>query len=334
MRELKIKVDRRAVAVGILMLLTLVWVVGCGGKYNKPLETPGKPRLGDYTYWDGYTGFDHANSLSMANGRIYVSYSEPGEALAFFSHADPIPSNVFLGFLGLARPVKIGAGKYAIAVADSVEVLTVRIYGLRGGEPTVSFSDPDWRRISGLALDDSGNVYVADAVKNFVRAYGPTGRRRFQVDLADSGFGIGHVMRPQSICFDGEALLVAEAHPEKFQVQRIRVDEPQRGLPFSIDNPYISAFADSEGNQITLTKPVAVAATRQGSIFVVDRELGKIFKFDMAGKSIAIVNNVTAGGPTKLDGPLSIGTYNESDVVDNVYVLDSATGTIYQWNKE
>ncbi|MFH1219172.1 MAG: hypothetical protein V1694_01790 [Candidatus Eisenbacteria bacterium] len=334
MKKPWMKMRRRAAIAGIAIPLAVAWVAGCGGKYDKPLEMPSKPRLGEYAYWDGYAGFEHANCLSIANGKMFVSYSEPSQALAFFSHADPIPTNVFLGFLGLTRPVKIGAGKYAIAVADSLETLTVRIYGLRGGDPIASFTDPDWRRISGLAMDDSGNVYVADAVKNFVRAYGPTGRKRFQVDLADSGFGIGHVMRPQSISYDGEALLIAEAHPEKFQVQRIRIDEPQKGIPFSAANPYISTFTDAEGNQLNLTKPVAVAATRQGSIFVVDRELGKIFKFDLAGNSIAIVNDVTAGGPSRLDDPLAMGTYNESDIVDNVYVLDQATGIIYQWKKE
>ena len=154
----KIKSDLRPALFGAVTLLALALAAGCGGKYDKPWEAPGKPRLGEYTYWAGYAGFEHANSLSISGGSLFASYDQPGQALAFFTDADPIPANIFRGFVGLQRPTKIGAGKRAIAVADSVETLTVRVYGLSGGEPLVSFTDPDWRRISGLAVDDSGNI--------------------------------------------------------------------------------------------------------------------------------------------------------------------------------
>ncbi|MFZ1946314.1 MAG: hypothetical protein WAW06_02090 [bacterium] len=318
--------------------LGLALVAGCGGKYEKPVELSRTITMGEYSYLPAFRGFENATSLSVSGGSLYVAFAdtlaEPpsGTVKAYFSGGEPIPENLVRPFTGLQRPTVVGAGKRTIAVADRADKIYVRTYGLSGGAPTVSFTDPDWSQVSGLAVDDSGNIYVADAARNFVRAYKPDGRKLFQVDLADSGFGFGHVMRPTGIAVDGSTLLISEADAEKAQVQRIRTDQPQTGVPFSATVPFIIFFTDEDGNDVLLVSPAGVAAGREGSVFILDRGLGQILRFDAQGDFVTVVNSAASGGPSNLADAVSIDTYNRPGSAASIYVLDAARGLIHRWD--
>lgn len=326
------------VTAALIAWATSSFLPGCGGKYDKPLELSRVIRMGEYTYQPAYRGFDMAVGLAVTGGSLYVAYADtsaqpaPGAVRAYFSGGSPVPGNLVKDFAGLTKPIAIGAGKRAIAVADLAGSLTVRVYGLSGGSPIVSFSDTAWVLISALAVDDSGNIYVADAAKNFVRSYKPNGKPRFEVDLADSGFGIGHVLRPTGLAIDNETLLISEGHPEKAQVQRIRIDRPQTGIPLSAESPFISAFMDPEGNETPLVEPVGVAAGQEGSIFILDKGLGRVFRFDSQGNSIAVVNSPASGGPEDVSNAVSVGSYNRPGLSASIYVLDPVKGLVHRWD--
>jgi DNA-binding beta-propeller fold protein YncE len=314
----------------LALLVAICLAAGCGGKFDKPLELDKSITMGEYKH-QPYAGFENSAHLSITQGNLYVTYPSTGEVRAFFSIATPIPPNLVKAFTGLHRPTVIGAGHRRIAVLDEFEGLTVRIFGLSGGAPILSFTDPGWVSVSALAVDDSGNVYVADAARNFVRAYRPDGRPRFEVDLADSGFGIGHVMAPTGLDLDGETLLISEGHAEKMQVQRVRLDRPQAGIPFSATNPYLGTFTDADGNEVVFVRPVGVASGKDGSIFVLDQGLGKIFQFDAQGNSLAVVNSESSGGPPDVSDAASLDTYNPPDSKMGIYILDSVKGVVHRW---
>ena len=331
---------RAGVAMTVLLgaaLCLLGVLAGCGGKIDKPSEIDKTIRMGEYSYMPAFRGFDNSVALSIAEGTLYVAYFDslatpPTAAVrAYFSNGTQVPANLVGDFTGLARPTAIGAGKREIAVADRADEITVRIYGTTGGAPTLSFTDPEWKSISGLAVDDTGNIYVCDAERNFVRSYKPSGRRRFEVDLADSGFGIGHVLGPTGLALDGETLLISEGHAEKAQVQRIRIDQPQTGIPFSTENPYISVFTDTDGNEMPLARPVGVGVGKEGSIFVLDQGLGKVFRFNADGTSVTVVNTAESDGPTDLTSAVSIDTYNLGASA-SIYVLEATKGVIHRWD--
>ena len=315
----------------ILMLAVVAGLLpgGCGGKYDKPLETPGGtiPIQGSYTHIGRYEGFKDATDFSLSYGLLFVAFEDPGVVGVYFNTGRLNPG---ITFEGLGHPRVIGAGGKRVAVAD-YSTMRIKVYEWTGGDTLFTFRDPDWVEISAIALDDSANIYVADRARNLVRAYGRNGRPRFQVDLADSGYGIGHVLSPRGLYFDGEALLIAEAGGGKNQVQRIRVDEPQRGILFSETVPFLGSFTDSLDNTFPFVRPVDAAADGNGSVFVLDQgqPVPRIFKFDKNGRSVAFVNTLTEDAADTLFTPVCVETY-----LDDVYALDDSVGVIHRWELE
>jgi outer membrane protein assembly factor BamB len=308
----------------VLAALFVILFAGCGGKYEMPTETSKDARLGEYVHGGEYAWFEGAAHMAMIYGHIYVAFTEEGTVKRYYGDGDPERDIVFGG---LERPFLVGAGGSGIAVADSSDEVSVKVYPLDGGTPFLTFSDPEWEMIGGLAVDDDGNIYVSDMARNFVRAYNASGNQRFGVDLADSGFGIGHVLSPRGLWIDGETLLIAESDGEKNQVQRVSITEPQKGIMFSSEIPLLSSFTDEEGNEWVFTGPSAVTADSDGNVYVMDHGLGKLFRFTPQGVSDAMVNSPDAGGPTHLLDPVAIGEYK-----NRIYTLERATATIHRWD--
>jgi hypothetical protein len=312
------------VRISALAVLLLVAGPGCGGKYEMPAETARDAHLGEYVHGGEYKWFEGASHMAMIYGHIYVAYSDEGTVRRYYGDGNPEKDIVFTG---LERPFVVGVGPGGIVVADSSEGITVKVYNLDGGAPFLTFSDAEWKRIGGLASDDDGNVYVSDMTRNFVRSYNSSGRLRFGADLADSGFGIGHVLSPRGLWIDDETLFIAESNGEKNQVQKISTTEPQKGIMFSGEVPLISTFSDGEGNEWVLTGPSAVTTDRDGNVYILDAQLGKLFKFTEEGVSDAMVNSDDSGGPENLAAAVSIGYYK-----NRVYTLEKSTGTVHRWD--
>lgn len=307
----------------ILCSAFILVLAGCGGKYDKPLEVYKEYQAGAYNYGAPLQGFDLATNMALTGGHLFISYAESGELLDYFANGAHNPA---VEFTGLEHPTIVGEGLRAIAVVDVGDSLEVKVFRPGGGAPFLTFHDPDWVEIGGLAIDDDDNVYVSDAAQNFVRAYDKLGRPRFEIDLADSGFGIGHVISPRGLCFDGENLLIAEAADDKAQVQKVSVSEPQRGIVFSPTVPFLGSFTDSAGIETNFRRPVAVATDANNNVYVLDAELGKIFRFTSDGESDTPVKSSSIEDPETLIDAVAIGTYRE-----RVYAFERGTGTIHIW---
>jgi len=320
MRNLNLKSIANAAALCLVLSLVLA---GCGGKYDKPLEIYKVYQAGAYNYGAPLTGFYSGTHMAMTGGHFFMSYRDSSTLLDYFANG---VLNSGVEFEGLISPTIVGEGLRAIAVVETADSLSVKVFRPGGGPPFLTFSDPDWREIGGLAIDDDDNVYVSDTEQNFVRAYDAAGMPRFDVDLADSGFGIGHVISPMGLCFDGEALLIAEADDDKAQVQRVSIHQAQQGIVFSETMPFLSSFTDSAGNEINLRRPVAVTTDANGNIYVLDAELGQIFRYTFDGESDTPVESSSIEDPDVLEDAVAIGTYRE-----RVYAFERGTGTIHIW---
>lgn len=323
-------------ATGIVLLAALVAagiLLGCGGKIDPPGELFKEPRRSVYLYAGSYAGFDRATSLGITGGRLFASFPESalvdlpdsGFVLAFRSTGN-IETSV--EFSGTMMPYLIGVGTYEIAVADSGDsVDIVRCYGIGGGDALWEVMDEEWVEIGGLAVGDDAITYVSDAARNFIRAYDNSGNLLFGEDLADSGFGLGHVLRPRGIFIEEDTLYIAEAHEEKAQVQRINVRTPQEGIPFSEERPFISSYVDSLGIEMPLIEPIAVCVNVDGQIFVMDSGYGIIIEYNRDGTTEAIVTTPFSG-PCPVPDVNSIGPYSV-----RIYALDPPAGVVHRWDK-
>jgi hypothetical protein len=316
-------------AIGIAFLAAVVAIgalLGCGGKIDPPGELFKEPRLSLYLYAGEYKGFSGASWLGVTGGRLFAAFPDSGAIVAFNSRAE-VAADV--EFTGSARPYVVGVGIYEIVIADDADtVVTVKAYGIGGGNPLRTVVDTDWVDIGGLAVHDDGYIYVSDAEKNFVRAYDTGGNLMFGEDLADEGFGLGHVLGPRGIFIEDDTLYIAEAHDEKAQVQRILVTEPQTGVPFSETTPFLSTFIDTLGISVPLLEPVAVCVNFTGQIFVLDAGYGVIIEYNRDGTTAAIVSAPTSGGPVPLVGVNSMGPYG-----GRIYALEPEAGVVHRWDK-
>lgn len=321
------KVTGKVTAMALLAAIAVAGVMpGCGSKIDPPGELFKEPRLSLYLYAGEYKGFDGASWLGVTGGRLYATFPGSGEVIAFNSRAE-VAADV--EFTGVERPYVIGVGTYEIAVADSADTaVTVNAYSIGGGEPLWAVIDTEWVEIGGLAVGENEITYVSDAARNFIRAYDNEGNLMFGEDLADSGFGLGHVLGPRGIFIEEDTLYVAEAHPEKAQVQRISVNEPQTGIPFSDTRPFLSTFIDTLGIELPLIQPIAVCVSFSGQIFVLDAAYGVIIEYNRDGTTEAIVTAPTSGGPFPLTNVNSMGPYGL-----RIYVLEPPSGVVHRWDK-
>lgn len=316
----------RAIGMAVLVASVAAAMHGCGGKIDAPGELSKEPRLSVYLYAGEYKGFSGASLLGVTGGRLFASFPDSGVVVAFRS-IGTVETGV--EFAGAVRPYHVGVGTYEIAVADIQDtVVTVKCYGIGGGEPLWEVEDDEWVEIGGLAVHDDGTIYVADTRRNFVRAYDTEGNPKFGEDLADSGFGIGHVLSPHGIFVEEDTLYVAEADPEKAQVQRISVNQPQTGIPFSATRPFLSTYIDTLGIETPLIAPVAVCVNFFGQIFVLDEGHGLIIEYNRDGTTEAIVTAPTSGGPFPLSGVNSMGPYE-----NRIYALEPEGGIVHRWDK-
>ncbi|MGD9140620.1 MAG: hypothetical protein PVJ42_03685 [bacterium] len=315
-------------ATGIVLLagvLAAGVMLGCGGKIDPPGELYKEPRLSVYLYAGEYSGFSGASCLGVTGGRLFATFPDSGVVVAFKSTGS-VETRV--EFAATVMPYLIGVGTFEIAVADSGDsVDVVRCYGIGGEEPLWEVVDEEWVEIGGLAVGDDGLTYVSDASRNFVRAYDNAGNLVFGEDLADSGFGLGHVLRPRGIFIEKDTLYIAEAHEEKAQVQRINVRIPQEGIPFSDERPFLSSFIDTLGIELPLIEPIAVCVNVDGQIFVLDAGYGIIIEYNRDGTTEAIVTTPFSG-PFPLPDVNSIGPYS-----NRIYALEPPSGIVHRWDK-
>ena len=210
-----------------------------------------------------------------------------------------------------------------------------------GGEGAVDGPalNASFRYPSGVAVDSSGNVYVADAGTNLIRKVTPGG---MVSTLAGSGTamfadGTGAAASfnyPTGIAVDlGGNLYVADARNNLIRkVTRDGVVTTLAGIVAGsiIKGKAPNPYQDGTGTTATFNFPVGIAVGAGGDIYVADFNNHRIRKVTPGGIVSTLAGNGTA---TFADGPGTAAAFNYPyslavDAGENVYVADNGNQRI------
>jgi sugar lactone lactonase YvrE len=194
----------------------------------------------------------------------------------------------------------------------------------------------------GLAIDDAGNLYVADSDNYTVRKVAPIGTNWVVTTIAGRAGTFGNVDGTNSAArFNGSAGLAVDGATNIYvadtdghvirQVTPIGTNWVVTTLAGSAGNP---GSVDGTGNEARFNAPYGVAADRAGNIYVTDTFNNVIRKLALVGTNWTVTTLAGLGGNhgstegsgsnARFNGPSSVAVDNAG----NVYVADQINHTV------
>jgi sugar lactone lactonase YvrE len=183
----------------------------------------------------------------------------------------------------------------------------------------------------GVAVDGSGNVYVADVLNHTIRKITPAGVATTLAGTAGSSGsadGTGSAARfyyPYGVAVDGSGnVYVADTYNHT-----IRKITPAGVVTTLAGTPGRGSSVDGTGSAALFYQPAGVAVDGSGNVYVADTWNNRIRKITPAG----VVTTLAGSSPGIADGTGSAARFNQPagvavDGSGNVYVADSNNSTI------
>lgn len=347
----------------VLTVMALL-VVGCGKAAEPTVVTLAGSEEG---YADG-SGTDAQFSGAVAvvadgEGNVYVADSAnhrirkitaDGAAACTVTtvaggdqvgYADgPISEAVFSTPTGVAV-----AASGTLYVADSAEVdphpMRVRVVTPEGAVTTLAGSwedgykdgfgaDAQFKVPASVAVDDAGNVYVADTNNHRIRLVSPEGEVTTLAGPLTSGYAAGYAdgpaaeakfNGPRSVALDG-AGNVYVADTGNHCVRVISSD----GQVSTLAGAKEPSYADGQGAEARFSFPAGIAVDGDGNLYVADTANHRIRKITPDG---AVTTVAGSGEPGGADGPALEAQFRapEGVAVDpdgNIVVADTGNHRI------
>ncbi len=176
---------------------------------------------------------------------------------------------------------------------------------------------------TGVAVDSSGNVYVADTNNHRIQKFDSSGNFLFkwgayggEGGVTSNGSGDGQFSAPQDVAVDGSGnVYVAESGNNRIQ----KFDSSGNFL-LKWGTP---GFGDGQFNQ-----PTGVAVDSSGNVYVADKYNDRIQKFDSNGNFL-----FPWGTNGSSDGQFSASRSVAVDSSGNVYVADEFNDRIQKFSQ-
>ncbi len=153
----------------------------------------------------------------------------------------------------------------------------------------------------GLAVDNAGNIFVADSNNDRLQKFAPTGQ--FLSVIGKGGAGPGEFREPGGIAVDSAGNIYV-ADVSNHRVQKLKPDG--------------TILAQWKGPDPGYQNPRDIAIGKDNSIYVVDQGNSRIVKSDSNGK-VQMVWGTAGRDDGQLAGPTSIAVDEKND---RVYVAD------------
>ncbi len=204
------------------------------------------------------------------------------------------------------RPHGVAADKFGnVYVADEANG-SIRKIAPNGftttlaGTGTRGFADgpgasAQFRNPHSVAVDDEGNVYVADRSNNRIRKVSPTGYVTTLAGTSEVGFidGVGSNARfsnPSGITIGADGMVYV-ADTDNNAIRRITPD----GNVSTIAGSSSPGFINGNGSSARFRKPWSITVDQTGTLFVADSDNYSVRKITASGSVTTLAGNGTRG---------------------------------------
>ena len=202
---------------------------------------------------------------------------------------------------------------------------TAGFSGDHGAATAATFNDPE-----GMAIDDSGNVYIADAGNNRIRKISTTGIITTIAGTGVAGFGgdsgpaiNAQLNRPVSIALDqARNIYIAD-----YNNSRIRVINTSGSIA-TLAGTGVAGYGGDHGAATVaqISRPTDVATDAAGNVYIADEDNMRVRKISTAGIITTVAGNgfvgyIGNGGPASaasLHSPAGVSV----DSAGNLYIAD------------
>lgn len=262
-----------------------------------------------------------ARSSSAAAGRLLIYTwalsTKPRDSVAVLSSATAAKPTFTADLAGTyIASLKVHDGKVSSAEV-TVEVTAVAVAPLVStfaGTGTPGFADgiateASFKNPRGVAVDSSGNVFVADAGNNAIRKITPAG-----VVSNFPGNGSGNFLTPYGVAIDSQ---------DNVFVADLGNNAIRKITPAGVVSTFASSAAGFNG-------PMGVAVDSSGNVFVADSANHAIRKISSAGVVSIFAGAASSGfaDGTGTAASFKIPTGVAVDSLNNVYVADLGNNAI------
>ena len=191
---------------------------------------------------------------------------------------------------------------------------------------------------AGIAVDDGGNLYIADSGNHCVREVFASG---VIATIAGSGLS-GHLGYSGD---GGVATAAAMGYPQGVAVdgsRNVYIADTSNSVVRKVTNGQITNFAGNSGvgfagdggqaNIATLSRPYDLAVDSSGNLYMVQNGDGRVRKVDSTGVITTVAGNGTSGfsgdGSQAVDAQFVAPQGIASDASGNLYIADSGNNRI------